>query len=105
MLAKGDVTMKFLAQPRTSYKLSVEDCMHEWKEADAPFFEVATLHIPRQDFDTPELNKLGETLSFNVWHALPAHRPLGCLNRMRKVVYERISRVRSEMNAVKRQEP
>jgi Catalase len=105
MLTKGDVTMKFLVQPKTSYSLSVEDCMHEWKEADAPFLEVATIHIPRQDFDTPELNNLGETLSFNVWHALPEHRPLGSLNRMRKVVYERISRVRNEMNAVKRREP
>lgn len=30
---------------------------------------------------------------------------MGVVNRMRKVVYERISRVRNTMNAVKREEP
>ena len=104
-LAKGPVELKFLIQPRTSDKLSVEDTMHEWKEEDAPFYEAATIHIPAQDFDTPELRKLGETMSFNVWHALPEHRPLGGVNRMRRVVYERISRIRNQMNSVERAEP
>lgn len=104
-LEKGTVVMKFLIQPRTSNSQSVEDCMHEWKEEEAPFYEVATIRIPPQDFDTPEQNALGEKLSFNIWHALPEHQPLGCINRMRKVVYERISRVRNEMNSVERREP
>jgi catalase len=104
-LKKGAVTMKFLVQPKIADNLSVEDCMHEWKEEIAPFHEVATITIPSQDFDTPDSNKLGESLSFNVWHALAEHRPLGGINRMRKVVYERISRVRNEMNAVTRNEP
>lgn len=104
-LEKGTVTLKFLIQPRTSDSQSVEDCMHEWKEEEAPFYEVATIRIPPQNFDTPEQNALAEKLSFNVWHALPEHQPLGCINRMRKVVYERISRVRNEMNSVERREP
>jgi hypothetical protein len=104
-LRKGAVTMKFLMQPRTSDNQSVEDCMHEWNEEQAPFYEVATIQIPSQDFDTPELNELGETLSFNPWHALPDHTPLGSINRMRKIVYERISRIRNEMNSAPRREP
>lgn len=104
-LRKGDVTLKFLVQARTSQDLSVEDTMTEWKEEVAPFCEVATIRIPAQQFDTPELIKLGETLSFNVWHAVEEHRPLGAVNRMRKVVYERISRVRNEMNSLERAEP
>jgi hypothetical protein len=104
-LKMGDVTMKFLMQPKTDDSLSVEDCMHEWKEEVAPFHEVATITIPTQEFDTPVINNLGESLSFNIWHALPEHRPLGSLNRMRKVVYERISRVRNEMNGTPRREP
>ena len=104
-LRKGDVDLKFLIQLRTSDRLSVEDTMNEWNEDEAPFHEVATIHIPAQDFDTPELKKLGETLSFNIWHALPEHKPLGAVNRMRKVVYERISRVRNEMNSQERKEP
>ena len=68
-LRKGDVTLKFLVQQRTSQNLSVEDAMTEWPESEAPFQEVATIHIPVQEFDTPELNKLGESISFNIWHA------------------------------------
>jgi len=97
--------MEFLVQPKTSDTMSVEDSMTEWDETEAPFYEVATIRIPQQDFDTPEQNALGENLSFNPWHALPEHRPLGSINRMRKVVYERISGVRRDMNSVERQEP
>ncbi|ORX99473.1 heme-dependent catalase [Basidiobolus meristosporus CBS 931.73] len=104
-LQQGDVTMKFMVQPRTTDGMSVEDSMNEWDQEQAPFHEVATIVIPKQDFDTTELNKLGETLSFNPWHSLPEHRPLGSLNRTRKIVYERISRVRNGMNSVPRQEP
>lgn len=104
-LRRNGVTLNFLVQPRTSDRLSVEDTMTEWKESVAPFYEVATIYIPAQEFDTPELRILGEVLSFNIWHALPEHRPLGAVNRMRKVVYERISRVRNEMNSVERTEP
>jgi hypothetical protein len=104
-LAKGDVDLKFLIQPRSSDRLSVEDTMNEWKEDVAPYYEVATIHVPAQEFDTQELKNLGETLSFNVWHSLPEHKPLGAVNRMRKVVYERISRVRNEMNSQERKEP
>ena len=103
-LQKDDVRMKFLIQIRAD-GMSVEDSTTEWPETKAPFHEVAIIHIPKQDFDTLEQNKLGENLSFNPWHALPEHRPLGSLNRMRKVVYERIARVRREMNSVPLQEP
>jgi Catalase len=63
-LQKGDVTMKFLVQPKTSDAMSLEDSMTEWDEGEAPFHEVATIHIPMQNFDTPEQNRLGENLSF-----------------------------------------
>lgn len=104
-LRKTDVTMKFLVQPRTSDSLSVEDAMTEWKEEQAPFYEVATVYIPRQDFDTPEQNAFAENISFNPWHSLPEHRPLGIINRLRKVVYDHTSRVRHSMNSVERREP
>ena len=104
-LQKGDVAMNFLVQPRTSDNMSVEDSMTEWDETEAPSYNVATIRIPKQDFDTPAQDALGENLSFNPWHALPEHRPLGSINRMRKVVYERISRVRHDMNSVERREP
>jgi len=104
-LQQTDACMEFLIQPRTSSQMLVEDSMTEWDEKAAPFYQVATIHIPKQNFDTPEQNKFCENLSFTPWHALPAHKPLGAVNRMRKVIYENISRVRHAMNSAPRQEP
>ena len=95
-LEDGDACMEFMVQPRTSVGLSVEDSMTEWTEQQAPFYKVATIRIPRQAFDTQEQNAFCEKLSFNPWHALPEHRPLGLTNRLRKVIYDRISRIRHE---------
>lgn len=104
-LQKGDACMEFLIQPRTSSTMSVEDSMTEWKESQAPFYKIATIRIPQQVFDTPDQNKFCENLSFTPWHTLPEHKPLGAINRMRKVIYDRISQVRHEMNSTNRLEP
>ncbi|MBC7751721.1 MAG: catalase family protein [Candidatus Saccharibacteria bacterium] len=104
-LQKGDACMEFLVQPRTSNDMSIEDSMTEWQESKAPFYKVATIRIPKQEFDTPEQNKFCENLSFSPWHALAEHKPLGVTNRMRKVIYDHISRLRHEMNSAARQEP
>lgn len=104
-LRNGDACMEFLVQKRTSKSMSVEDSMTEWKEEQAPFSRVATIWIPRQTFDTPEQNQACENLSFTPWHALPEHKPLGVTNRLRKVIYEHISRVRHAMNSADRAEP
>ncbi|HYC03049.1 MAG TPA: catalase family protein [Azospirillaceae bacterium] len=95
-LAAGGACMKLMAQPRTSDAMSVEDPRYEWKEAEAPFYEVARIEIPQQEFDTPEKNAACEALSYSPWHALPEHRPLGAVNRMRKAIYERIFELRRE---------
>lgn len=104
-LQNGDACMEFLLQPRTSGTMDVEDSRIEWKETQAPFYTVAMIRIPRQVFDTSEQNEFCENLSFTPWHALPEHKPLGVTNRLRKVIYDHISRVRHEMNATERREP
>lgn len=104
-LQRGEACMEFLVQPRTSSSMDVEDSRSEWKEAQAPFYKLATIRIPRQTFDTPEQNQFCENLSFTPWHALVEQKPLGVTNRLRKVIYDHISRVRHEMNETKRQEP
>jgi len=95
-LAQGSpgACMKFMVQPRTSDAMSVEDSRYEWLESEAPFYQVATITIPAQNFDTPQQNSACEQLSYSPWHALPEHKPLGAVNRMRKVIYERISAIR-----------
>ena len=104
-LEKEGACMEFLVQPRTSNTMSVEDSMTEWKESEAPFYKVATIRIHQQVFDTTEQNQFCENLSFSPWHSAPEHKPLGAVNRMRKVIYERISSVRHEMNAIQSAEP
>lgn len=104
-LLKQEACMAFFVQARTSNTMSIEDSMTEWNESKAPFYKVATIHIPQQIFDTSKQNMFCENLSFTPWHTLPEHKPLGAINRMRKVIYERISQVRHEMNATERFEP
>ena len=104
-LQNRDACMEFMVQLRTSTSMDVEDSMTEWKEAKAPFYKVAEIRIPQQTFDAADQNSFCENLSLSPWHALPEHKPLGSTNRMRKVIYEHISRVRHEMNSAERQEP
>jgi Catalase len=104
-LQSGDACMEFWVQPRTSDAMDVEDSRIEWKEAEAPFYKLASIRVPPQTFDTPEQNRVCENLSFTPWHALPEHKPLGVTNRLRRVIYDHISRVRHEMNDTRREEP
>lgn len=98
-LQQGDACMELMVQPRTSRTMSVEDSMREWPEGNAPFYPVARLHIRQQVFDTPAQNASCERLAFNPWHALPEHRPLGSMNRLRKIIYDHTSRARHASEA------
>ncbi len=105
-LADRDATFDFMVQLRRDPDaMPVEDATIEWDETQAPFVPVARITIPKQTFDSPEQMAFCENLSFSPWHCVDAHRPLGGLNRLRKVVYETISRVRHELNHVPRKEP
>jgi hypothetical protein len=46
-----------------------------------------------------------DNLSFNPWHSLPEHRPLGNQNRARKKLYLELSKLRQSMNETRRLEP
>ena len=61
--------------------------------------------IMAQAFDTETQRAFGENMSFTPWHSLPVHRPLGGINRARKIVYDAISTFRHERNNIPRQEP
>jgi hypothetical protein len=104
-LAAHEVRFDFLVQPRTSPDMSVENSRIEWSEARAPFYKVATITIPQQKFSSPAQDEFGDNLSFTPWHALPDHRPLGRVNRVRRVVYEELSKLRHELNHAPRSEP
>jgi catalase len=98
-LAQSDGCFEFLVQLQDpSRDMPVEDPTVRWKESQSPFVPVADIHIPSQEFDTPARNTFCENLSFNPWHAVEDHRPLGGLNRIRKAVYEEIAVYRHAMN-------
>jgi len=85
------------------YYMPIEDPSVEWDERVSPFETVADIRLPAQDFDSAEQNLFCDNLSFNPWHALPEHRPIGGINRLRKAVYEAISVYRHDRNAVQAQ--
>ncbi len=79
--------------------MPIEDTSVQWKESDAPFQTVAAIRVAPQDFDTPAQNLMCDNLSFNPWHGIEAHRPIGGINRLRKAVYEAVSEYRHARNA------
>jgi hypothetical protein len=65
----------------------IEDASVNWP---SPYSTVARLCLPRQDHASPDGQALAskvEQAVFDPWQALAAHRPLGDVQRARKVVY------------------
>lgn len=78
----------FQVQLRTSTEsMPVEDATVEWPESESPYRNVAQLTLPRQLIDTKAQRETCRQLAFNVWNGLADHRPLGGINRLRRVVY------------------
>lgn len=104
-VAASDVYFDFMVQVQTDpVRMPIEDSLTIWDEAHAPFQRVAMIRIPRQDV-TAEALEVAENLAFTPWHSLPEHRPLGNMNRARRVVYEMVSEFRRTANGVVREEP
>lgn len=98
-LKDGEVCFRFgIQEYKTGVGFSVEDAMNKWDESKSAFRQVATIRIPKQRFLTDDKLRYCDNLSFQPWHALPEHRPLGNINRSRKVIYEMISNYRHLMN-------
>jgi hypothetical protein len=87
-------------------KMPIEDSSVPWPEDASPFVTVATLTVPAQD-SWPEgrAEAIEDRLSFNPWHALAAHRPLGSIMRVRREVYRASVAYRAGQNHVAVTEP
>jgi len=84
-----DVALDFCVQfQRDARTMPIEDASVEWSERDSPYVRVAEVRIPRQSIDVPGRAQACERTSFNPWHSLAAHRPLGSMNRVRRAIYE-----------------
>jgi len=71
--------------------MPIEDPTEEWTSAPV---RLATISIHPHKCDVPEQQAFVENLSWTPWNALPEHRPLGGINRARKLVYEDSSALR-----------
>jgi catalase len=87
-LRSQQLLFEFQVQLRTSAQtMPVEDATVQWPENESPYRTVALLLIPRQETNTEEQKAVCKQLSFNVWHAVADHRPLGGVNRLRREAY------------------
>jgi hypothetical protein len=96
-LAQGDASFDFTVQFQTNPKtMPIEDASVEWSEHESPYVTVARIRIPRQEVDRADTDNRCESTSFNPWHSLTAHRPLGNMNRARKEIYKTLAAFRAQ---------
>ena len=105
-LDEKDVEFDLLIQIQTDpHLMPIENAVIRWPEKRSPFIPAATIHIPKQTFDSPVQFEFAKKLKINPWHCLPEHRPLGNQSRARKRMYHELSNFRQEMNRTSHIEP
>jgi len=105
-LTAGDVELDIRLQRQTdSHLMPIENNAVLWPEKLSPRVSVATLRLPRQKFDSPVQMEFAKRLSYNPWHTIAEHRPLGNQSRARRRMYLELSKLRHSMNDVPHYEP
>ena len=105
-LAEGDVELDVRLQLQTDpHLMPIENAAVLWPEKLSPRVSVATLRLPRQKFDSPAQMEFARRLSYNPWHSIPDHRPLGNQSRARRRMYWELSQLRQTMNGTPHIEP
>lgn len=112
-----DLVVDFFNEHEAEYELRVQLCTDlsampvedpsvEWPESLSPHHAIGKITLPVQAaYSAARRNYVDDVLSFNPWHGIEAHRPLGNLMRVRRLAYEASSRLRHELNGVARYEP
>jgi hypothetical protein len=105
-LNAGDVELDIRLQLQTDpHLMPIENNAVLWPERLSPRVSVATLRLPRQTFNSPAQMDFAKRLSYNPWHTIAEHRPLGNQSRARRRMYWTLSELRHKMNAVPHYEP
>jgi len=106
VLDSGECVFDFMVQFQTDpHRMPIEDASVVWPTRLSPYVPVATLRISTQKFDSASQLHFARNLSYNPWHSIPEHRPLGNQNRVRKLIYLETSKHRQEINRDRRIEP
>ena len=99
-LEQEDVEFDIRLQRQTdAHLMTIEQPTVLWPERLSPRVSVATLRIPRQRIE------FAKRLSYNPWHSVPEHRPLGHVSQARRRIYSELSKLRHSKNAVPHYEP
>ena len=105
-LRDGDVDLDFRVQLQTDpHLMPIENNAVLWPERLSPRVSVATLRLPRQRFNSAAQMEFAKRLTYNPWHCIPEHRPLGNQSRARRRMYWELSRLRQKMNTASHYEP
>jgi hypothetical protein len=105
-LNAGDVALDFRIQRQTdAHRMPIENAAVLWPQKLSPRVSVATLRIPKQTFASAAQIAFARRLSYNPWHCIAEHRPLGNQSRARRRMYFELSKLRHQMNAVPHFEP
>ncbi len=105
-LSEGDVEFDIRLQLQTDpHLMPIENNAVLWPEKISPRVSVATLRLPKQKFDSLAQLEFAKKLSYNPWHTIAEHRPLGNQSRARKRMYETLAQLRHRLNAVPHYEP
>ena len=105
-LAEQDVEFDISLQLQTDpFLMPIENNGVLWPTKLSPRVPAAVLRIPKQRFDSPEQLDFAKVLSYNPWHSVPEHRPLGNQSRARKRMYYELSLLRQKLNDVEHFEP
>ena len=105
-LGEGDVELDFRLQLQTDpHLMPLENNAVLWPERLSPRVSVATLRLPKQKFDSLSQMEFAKKLSYNPWHTIAEHRPLGNQSRARQRMYYELSKLRHTMNSIPHFEP
>ena len=86
--------------------MPVEDASIDWPQDQSPYQALGKIVLPAQEAFSPARRVFADdVLSFNPFHCLPEHLPLGSINRARIKAYETSTAYRHRMNAQPRIEP
>ena len=87
LAAKEGVCMTLYVQLQTDpAKTPIENSSVVWEETDSPILPVAKIVMPPQEV-APGAAAGCDQLTFTPWHSVPAHKPMGHINRARRFVY------------------
>jgi hypothetical protein len=102
----GDVELDIRLQLQTDpHLMPIENNAVLWPEKLSPRVSVATLRLPKQKFNSPAQMAFAKKLSYNPWHTIAEHRPLGNQSRARHRMYLELSTLRHDINQVPHYEP